>query len=184
MHGKDGCSHNTDLDLGLRKLKFMRIQLNPSRCVFGMRFIQHLGHEASVEGIRPGASKMGPILSLSDLKDKQGVQIVLKMFNVFRNFLQNFSITARPMYDPLKKDGELIRGNECKGAYKRLKKLLAEATDLHHLIGICPSLYEPMHHVSGAGRSSAIRLRRVLFSHWDSSPKPLIKRNRIMLSPS
>ena len=109
MHGKDGSSHNTDLDLGLGKLKFMRIQLNPSRCVFEMSSIQHLGHEASVEGIRPGASKVDPILSLSDHKDKQGVPIVLKMFNFFPNFLQNFSIYTHPMYDPLKKDAEFIR---------------------------------------------------------------------------
>ena len=54
------------------------------------------------------------------------------MSNFFRNFLQNFSITARPMYGPLTKDGEFSQGNECKGAYKRVKKLLAEATDLHH----------------------------------------------------
>jgi len=180
MHGKDGSYHNTNLYLALGKLKSKRIQLNPSRCVFEMSSIQHLGHEASEEGIRPAALKVGPTLSLTDPKDKQGVQIVFEM----SNFLENFSITACPMYGPMKKDGEFIMRNECKRAYERLKELLAEATDLYTLIGVCLSIHEPMHHVSGGGRPSTIRLRRVLSSHWDPSLKPLRRRDRIILSPS
>lgn len=131
-------SLNTLLDTLLRA----GIRLKLSKCSFGVRSAEVLGHKIDSEGIRPSQAHLEAIERLTEPASGSELMRFLGLVNFFSDFIDHFAETAAPLYEVLKgtgfskkrKHGQKFRipdwhrrwGSQQKRAWQELKGSLSD----------------------------------------------------------
>jgi transposase InsO family protein len=105
VYGKTFESHVEHIRQVLRRLQDRGIKLKPSKCNLFQKEVRYLGRVISSEGY-----KMDPadIKAVEALREKQPstvgeVRKILGLLGYYRQYIQNFSTIAKPLYELLKK---------------------------------------------------------------------------------
>ncbi|GBG77968.1 hypothetical protein CBR_g25899 [Chara braunii] len=124
IFSKSAEEHAKHVETVLSLLRQHKYKVNLEKCEFGHTKILYLGHEVSVEGIRPKDAKVASIRDWPRPQTVTEVRSFLGMCGYYRNFVKNYSTVASPLTDLTRLDTPWDWSDECEGAFKRLKHAL------------------------------------------------------------
>ena len=114
------------------RLQKHKIKVNFEKCEFFVNQVKYLGHEVSVEGIRPCKDKVKAILQLPTPQNVTQLKSFLGMLNYYSKFVPQIAGKLRIFYDLLMKGVDYKWSKECGKTFEICKKLLLENNLLHH----------------------------------------------------
>lgn len=134
--------HLKSLESLLETLLRAGVRLKLSKCSFGVRSAEVLGHMIDSEGIRPSRAHVEAIGQLTEPASGNELMRFLGLVNFFSDFIDHFAETAAPLYEVLKgtgfskkrKHGQKFRipdwnrrwGSHQKKAWQELKNSLSD----------------------------------------------------------
>ena len=133
---KDQDEHLSHLRQVFTRLQDYGIQLNASKCVLGVPFLEFLGHHVDQHGIRPLPSKVRVIQEFPQPRTQSELRQFLGLVNFYHRFVPGCASILQPLHDllspPSKKDLPLTWTPEADSAFTRAKDALAAASFLCH----------------------------------------------------
>nr|VZI11210.1 unnamed protein product [Spirometra erinaceieuropaei] len=109
-------------------------QLNVDKCIFGVSFLDFLGHHVDHHGITSLLEKVHSILLFPVSKTLTQLRRFMGLLKYYRRFIPHFATTLVPLTDLLKSKAKPIEfPPAAHSAFQAAKKALADATLLHHL---------------------------------------------------
>ncbi|GBG86552.1 hypothetical protein CBR_g41615 [Chara braunii] len=130
--------HAHPVETVLSLLRQHKYKVNLEKCEFGRTKILYLGHEVSVEGIRPEDAKVASIRDWPRPQTVTEVRSFLGMCDYYRNFVKNYSKIASPLTDLTQLDMPWDKSDECEAVFKRLKHAL-----MNHEVLMVPDPQKP-----------------------------------------
>ena len=97
--------HLSSLESLLDTLLQAGIRLKLSKCNFGVRKAEILGHRVNSEGIQPSEAHVEAICNLVEPASGTELMRFLGLVNFFSDFVDHFAETAAPLYEVLKGTG-------------------------------------------------------------------------------
>ena len=97
-----------------------------SKCVFGGRAVEYLGHIISGDGVRTDPSKVEAVQEWPLPKTLKQLRGFLGLAGYYRRFIRSLGIIAKPLTDLLKKYS-FKWGDEVQRAFEELKSALSSA---------------------------------------------------------
>ena len=97
--------HLSSLESLIDTLLQAGVRLKLSKCSFGVRSTEILGHRVDNGGIRPSEAHVEAIGRLTEPASGNELMRFLGLVNFFSDFVEQFSSTAAPLYDVLKGTG-------------------------------------------------------------------------------
>jgi hypothetical protein len=110
----------------LPKLAEHHLHCREMKCQFEKDKVEFLGVLLSEGSLEVSPGKVQAIWDEKPPTKKKGVQCFLGITNYHRQFIQGYSVMARPLHD-LTKDLEFIWTKECQDAFDKLKEALVSA---------------------------------------------------------
>ena len=120
------------LDKLLQRLENFGVKLKRSKCFFMQHSVEYFSFMVNAEGIHPSSKKLEAILKLPEPRNVKELQSFLGIVNHYRKFIPDMSTLLDPLTQLLKKKITWFWSQNCKKAFKRLKKLLASSKVLIH----------------------------------------------------
>ena len=133
----DEKQHLSHLDLLFQRLSEFGVNVNRSKCVFGVNTLDFLGHTISSAGISPTEEKVRAIREYPVPVSRKQLKRFIGMVNYYHRFIPMLSEHLQPLYDT-ESDGKSVRAplvwsEECQRAFENTKSALAEVTLLNYL---------------------------------------------------
>ncbi|GBG90218.1 hypothetical protein CBR_g50397 [Chara braunii] len=116
--------HVAHLDKVLSLLRQHKFKINGEKCEFGRKRVLYLGHEISVEGLKPDDAKVASIRDWPHSQSATEMRSFLGMTGYYRNFVENYSIVAAPLTDLTRLDTPWEWTERCEAAFRHLKHAL------------------------------------------------------------
>ena len=107
-------------------LREHNFHLKPSKCEFGRRELEYLGHYISEQGIRVDDRKIKAMTSWPLPKTVTSLRGFLGLTGYYRRFIRNYGSIARPLTQLLKK-GTFFWDKAAGEAFEVLKKAMTTA---------------------------------------------------------
>ena len=108
------------------------LYFKPEKCIFLKQEIPWLGHLISGQGIRPDPVKLSGIKDWPVPHNVSSLRSYLGIMSYYRRYIKDFSTTARPLNDLLKKTSTWQWGTAQQEAYQKLKDTLLDDVFLLH----------------------------------------------------
>ena len=125
--------HASHLRALFKALSRFGLVINQSKCVFGARELDFLGHHVFPAGVRPLVDKVRAVQRYETPKTVRALQRFLGMLNFYRRFLPQIASVLRPLTDALAgKPKQLVWTEPMAAAFKEAKNRLAQAAFLNH----------------------------------------------------
>ncbi|XP_061351831.1 uncharacterized protein LOC133296787 [Gastrolobium bilobum] len=118
-------AHITDLKETFEQLRARRIELNPTKCAFGVPAGKFLGFMLTNRGIEVNPDKCRAVLEMKQPESKKEIQQLTGRLAALTRFLPKSAEKALPFFKLLKKEAEFGWGEECKNAFENIKSCLA-----------------------------------------------------------
>ncbi len=115
----------------LELLRAHSLHTKVSKCEFGMRELEFLGHIVSDRGVSVDPRKIEVIKNWPVPKDIKELRSFLGLANYSRRFISKYSLISAPLSDLLKKN-PWNWSKECGDAFEKLKTCLMSAPVLAH----------------------------------------------------
>lgn len=115
------------LEVVLKRAEEYGLIINWQKCQFMKRQIEYLGYIITDNTVQPSPLKIQAVMRFKEPKNVKGVQSFLGLTGYFRKFIPNYSITARPLTELLKKDKEFVFDDTCQTAFDTLKRHLCNS---------------------------------------------------------
>ena len=109
-----------------------KMKLKLTKCEFGRREIQFLGHIINHDGIRTLPEKTEEILKIKTPRNADEVCAFLGLLNYYHQFIPAFSDLMHPIQKLLKKNIKFEWTEECDKAFKTAKETLMRDPILYH----------------------------------------------------
>ncbi len=90
--------HLQVLEQVFTKLQKNHLKINLYKCFFGDDQVSYLEFTLTPSGIKPGEEKLKAIKNAATPSDIKSIQSFIRLCNFFRNHIQNFAITAAPLF--------------------------------------------------------------------------------------
>ncbi|GBG81906.1 hypothetical protein CBR_g34089 [Chara braunii] len=116
--------HVAHLDKIISLLRQHKFKINGEKCKFGRTRVLYLGHEISVEGLKPDDAKVASIRDWPRPQSVTEMRSSLGMTGYYRTFVKNYSIVAAPLTDLTRLDTPWEWADECEAALRHLKHAL------------------------------------------------------------
>ena len=126
IFSKTAEEHLQHIRLVLAKLKEYKFYIRFSKCTFGRKQLEFLGHHLSGAGIRPSPSKVKVVADWQPPKDLKELRVFLGFTNYYRKFVPRFSHVAQPLNDRTKKDWPYVWTHKCQTAFETLRQALIQ----------------------------------------------------------
>ncbi len=123
------CQH---LKIVLDRIKQAGLKMNKSKCEFLRSELEFLGHHISRHGISPQQHKIRGIQELPVPKNLRDVRAFLGATGYYRRFYNQYSMTAKPLFQLTKKDVPFHWGAAQHEAFTKLKEQLINPPVLIH----------------------------------------------------
>ena len=114
----------------LKRLQSAGLQIDLKKSEFFTKRTRYLGLIITPNGIEMDPEKVHTISSWEPPNTLRQLQRFLGFANFYRRFINNFSATARSLYDLLKKNVTFAWTSECQQAFNTLKKHFTTAPAL------------------------------------------------------
>ncbi|UYV66538.1 hypothetical protein LAZ67_4002004, partial [Cordylochernes scorpioides] len=116
----------------LERIRSAKLTLKPSKCEFGKREVELLGHVISTGGLKPGPRKIKAIEEFPEPKNVHDIRRFLGLTNFFRRFVKDFARKAEPLSRLTKKGSQFEWKEEQRRSFGGLRKDLVEYPVLAH----------------------------------------------------
>ena len=126
--------HLQHLRLVFDRFRTAGLKLKPSKCHFGQKQVNYLGHVITRDGIQPDPEKIKVVQEYPVPRTVKDVRAFMGLTNYYRKFVKDFAHIASPLHDLTKKGAAFLWTEECQTAFETLKQALTEAPILASLI--------------------------------------------------
>jgi len=106
------------------RLRKANLRLQPDKCEFLRKEVTYLGHVIGENGVRPDPKKIEAVENFPRPHNPKAIKQFLGLAGYYRRFLPDFSKTARPLTNLLKKDTEFEWTDAQELAFSSLKNSL------------------------------------------------------------
>lgn len=114
--------------------------INKSKCVFGAKELDFLGHRITSKGILPNPDRVSALMNCTAPKDRTSLQRFLGMINYYHRFIPQIAQTLAPLHVQASGKGQtIVWSDDCQQAFDKAKSALKEATLLHHPLPNAPT---------------------------------------------
>nr|XP_043625495.1 uncharacterized protein LOC122596915 [Erigeron canadensis] len=119
--------HREHLRAVLEVLREKKLYAKFSKCEFGLREVQFLGHVVSSEGIKGDPAKIEVVSKWEQPKTPTEIKSFLGLACYYRRFIHDFSRITKPMTELTKKGVKFVWAEAQEKAFQTLKTKLCEA---------------------------------------------------------
>jgi hypothetical protein len=123
--------HLQKMETVLSRLQKANFRANVRKCFFGKGELEYLGYWVTRQSIQPQPKKVEAILRLQAPKTKRQLRHFLGMVNYYRDMWQRRSHILAPLTSLVSKDAKYIWGKEQDKAFKEMKRVISEKTQLY-----------------------------------------------------
>lgn len=120
-------SHILNLTSIFQRIRQFNLKLQPDKCEFLRREVCYLGHVITEQGVKPNPDKIKAVTEYPVPKSPKDIKSFLGLVSYYRRFIPEFSQTAKPLTNLLKKDTAFIWENQHQLAFEILKRKLTSA---------------------------------------------------------
>ena len=124
--------HLKHLEIVFKKLADYGLSINYYKCQFIQRSVKFLGHIITSEGLFPSSENSGKILNFVVPTDKDKLRSFLGMASFYKNFIENFSTLAAPLFYLTKQNIPFLWTEECENSFNKIKNSLESPTFLSY----------------------------------------------------
>jgi len=107
------------------RLKRAKLTVKLSKCFFGCREIEYLGHRIGNGRLSPKEAKVLALLEMPRPANKKTLQSFIGSVNYYHRYVQNFAEIAAPLTHLLKKDVTFVWSAEAEKGYQLLLRILS-----------------------------------------------------------
>ncbi|PKI49916.1 hypothetical protein CRG98_029700 [Punica granatum] len=136
---KEGEDHLVNLKRLFDRLRKYKLQLNPTKCTFGVKSGKLLGFVVSEKGIEVNPDKIKAIMELPLPSTVREVRSFLGWLNYITRFIANLTDKCQPLFRLLHKNAAVEWDDECQKAFDTVKAYLVQPPVL-----VPPSLDRPL----------------------------------------
>ena len=126
VHSRTFQEHLHHLREVFGRFRKVNLKLHIKKCFFGFDHVDLLGHHISAEGTWTKKDTIEKIQQFPTPTDVTKVRSFLGLSGWYRNFVQNYSIIAKPLNKLTKKTEEFLWTEDCEEAFQELKRKLIE----------------------------------------------------------
>ncbi|KAL6416665.1 hypothetical protein ACFW04_013257 [Cataglyphis niger] len=116
--------HEIKFDKLAERLRQTNLKLQPDKCEFLRKEVGYLGHIISDEGVKPDPAKIRAVKEFPTPRNAKNIKQFLGLAGYYRRFIPNFSKTARPLTNLLKKEEPFDWTDEQESAFVQLREAL------------------------------------------------------------
>jgi hypothetical protein len=98
----------------LQLLKEQQLYAKPSKCFFGVKEVEYLGHIVSHEGVKVHPNKIKAMMDWPILKTLKNIRGFLDLTGYYRKFVRHYGRIATPLTTLTKKDAFSLTPKETK----------------------------------------------------------------------
>jgi transposase InsO family protein len=110
----------------LQLLKEQQLYAKPSKCFFGVKEVEYLGHIVSHEGVKVDPNKIKAMMDWPIPKTLKNLRGFLGLTGYYRKFVRNYGRIAAPLTELTKKDAFSWTPEETK-SFEQLKEVMCKA---------------------------------------------------------
>ncbi|KMQ89576.1 enzymatic polyprotein endonuclease reverse [Lasius niger] len=96
--------HEIKFNKLMQRLRTANLKLQPDKCEFLRHEVAYLGHIIGADGVKPDPNKIKSITEFPRPKNVKNIKQFLGLAGYYRRFIPQFSKTAKPLTDLLKKN--------------------------------------------------------------------------------
>jgi hypothetical protein len=104
IYSKSWEDHVQHVDKVLQLLKEQQLYAKPSKCFFGVKEVEYLGHIVSHEGVKVDPNKMKAMMEWSIPKTLKNLRGFLGLTGYYHKFVRHYRRIATPLTTLTKKD--------------------------------------------------------------------------------
>lgn len=109
----------------LEKIRVAGFKLNVAKCSFLQQKLEYLGHEVTVDGVKPGVQKIQAVKQFPVPTNVVQIRQFVGLASYFRKYVRDFATIARPLTQLTKKNVTWSWGDEQNKAFEVLKEKLS-----------------------------------------------------------
>lgn len=176
VYGESNSEHDARLNKVLVLLKENNILLNQNKCVFNVKSIKFLGHELSVDGIKPLASYVKVVENFREPSSIEEVQSFLGLINYVNKWIPNMATKSEPLRRllTLKLGKKAAIGSHWGPEQSQSFKSLKESLSNIHTLGY----YDPNDKTTVMADASPVGLGAVLIQSDNNGPRVIAYGNK------
>jgi hypothetical protein len=110
----------------LQLLKEKQLFSKPSKCLFGVKEVEYLGHIVSYEGVKVNPNKIKAMMDWLIPKKLKNLRGFLGLIGYYRKFVRNYGRIAAPLMTLNKKDAFSWTPMEIQ-SFEQLKEAMCKA---------------------------------------------------------
>jgi hypothetical protein len=126
IYRKSWEDHVRQVDKVLQLLKEQQLYAKPSKCFFGVKEVEYLGHIISHEGVKVDPNKIKAMMDWSIPKTLKNLRGFLGLTGYYHKFFQHYGRIASPLTTLTKKDAFSWTLEETK-SFEQLKEVMCKA---------------------------------------------------------
>jgi hypothetical protein len=126
IYSKSWEDHVRHVDKVLQLLKEQQLYAKPSKCFFGVKEVEYLGHIVSHEGVKVDPNKIKAMMDWPIPKTLKNLRGFLGLTGYYRKFVRNYGRIATPLMTLTKKDAFSWTPEETK-SFEQLKEVMCKA---------------------------------------------------------
>jgi hypothetical protein len=126
IYSKSWEDHVQHVDKVLQLLKEKQLYAKPSKCFFGVKEVEYLGHIVSHEGVKVDPNKIKAMMDWPIPKTLKNLRGFLGLIGYYRKFVQNYGRIATPLMELTKKDAFSWTPEATKD-FEQLKEVMCKA---------------------------------------------------------
>ena len=124
--------HDIKISKLMDRLRKANLKLQPDKCEFLRREVAYLGHLIGEDGVKPNPEKISAIQNFPTPRNAKNIKQFLGLAGYYRRFIPNFSGTASPLSNLLKKGTPFCWSRECQKSFETLKEALCHQPILQY----------------------------------------------------
>jgi hypothetical protein len=126
IYSKSWEDHPQHVDKVLQLLKEQQLYAKPSKCFFGVKEVEYLGHIVSHEGVKVDPNKIKAMMDWPIPKTLKNLRGFLGLTGYYRKFVRNYGRIAAPLTELTKKDA-FSWTPEATKSFEQLKEVMCKA---------------------------------------------------------
>jgi transposase InsO family protein len=126
IYSKSWEDHLQHVDKVLQLLKEQQLYAKPSKCFFGVKEVEYLGHIVSHEGVKVDPNKIKAMMDWPIPKTLKNLRGFLGLTGYYRKFVRNYGRIAAPLMELTKKDA-FSWTPEATKSFEQLKEVMCKA---------------------------------------------------------
>jgi hypothetical protein len=126
IYSKSWEDHVRHVEKVLQLLKEKQLYAKPSKCFFGVKEVEYLGHIVSHEGVKVDPNKIKAMMGWPIPKTLKNLRGFLGLTGYYRKFVQNYGRIETPLMTLTKKDA-FSWTPEANKSFEQLKEVMCKA---------------------------------------------------------